>query len=164
MFLKQWKGQHVVMIERPIHVVWKAVALQRWWPRVWVHVRNDCTYTGEVNGILDSLFSFKGFPQGVDKWVCGRSQRHRWEGEMAASARDRSLSRSQGFYTWFNILLGKFGWIFSQWSSMPFPLWIKSLTWVNHLRKDVGLKMWSSLFYILGFSLSWKNALAKFII
>lgn len=62
---------------------------------------------GRLMGFWTSFF-LQRFPRGTEKWE-GPSLKTEVGRETTASAQDRFQSRSPGFYTWFNILLGEFG-------------------------------------------------------
>ena len=69
---------------------------------------HQCPGPGEVNGLPDIPLPSKG----PCEWCREASvtvPKDRGRGRAAAPARDRFLSPSGGFYTWFNMLLGEFG-------------------------------------------------------
>lgn len=64
----------------------KAGAFQGWWPNVWVYVRNQCTYTGEVNGLLDILLPSK-VPRRQREMRGTISKDRRWGGKRQLQPR-----------------------------------------------------------------------------
>lgn len=83
---------------------------------------------GRLMGSWTSFF-LQRFPRGTEKWEWP-SLKTEVGREMAASAHDRFQSRSQGFYTWFNILLGEFGSI--SLCGPPHHSHLRSNRWSNH--------------------------------
>lgn len=128
----RWKRPHVVTKGRPgpSRVEKTLLLSRRLWPHVWMRVRNQCTGAGEVNGLLDIPLPSKVPKSGAEKRVWPSLKTEVWRGggrETAAPARDRFLSRSRGFYTWFNMLQGEFGPILH--SGLPRHSHFKSNCW-----------------------------------
>lgn len=122
---------------------------QRLWPGVWVCVRNLCTGAGWVNALLDIPLPSKCCTEMSVTIPKDRGE----QCGAAAPARDRFLSPSQGFYTWFNMLPVEFGSILH--SGLLRHSHFKSNCWPGHIPaeekavdpKDTFLAFYHQLFF-----------------
>lgn len=83
---------------------------------------------GRLMGSWTSFF-LQRFPRDTEEWEWP-SLKTEVGRETAASAQDRFQRRSQGFYTWFNILPGEFGSI--SLCGPPHHSHLRSNRWFNH--------------------------------